>query len=214
MPPINQMAMALSYLAFLVASSKSFAAPITRTYDFTVNNIHDETGNNVLPPANPVVGSITVTFDPTLGLIANQTTGITVHSLNVTVSSPTAFSYSAANTDEIQIGGLDQGTGGLTEGTNDFLVDIFDASGPTPFFGNLDYTIFATTVATGQFSSFGPVSRADGTVTLEPAPVPEPTSLSILSAGIIESRRVSIFCALASFPKSRLSRIIGKGFSV
>ena len=173
-------------LQLLAVPAVSHAAPITRTYDFTANNIQDQTGNDVAPPVNPVVGSVTVTFDPALGPIANQTTGITVHSLNVTVGSPIAFSYNPANTDEIQIGGLDQGTGGLTDGLNDFLVDIFDASGATPFFGNLDYTILATTVATGQFSSFGPASRADGTVTVEPASaVPEPPELELFLAGCL-----------------------------
>ncbi len=160
------------------------AAPITRTYDVTVNNIHDLTGNNVAAPFNPVIGSFTVTFDPALDTIANQTSGLMVNSLNVTVGSPIAFSYSAANTDEVQIGGVDEGTGGLTDGLSDFLVDIFDASGPQPFFGNMDYTIFATTVESGQFSDFGPSSRADGTVTVVPAvAVPEPPMFALFLAG-------------------------------
>lgn len=171
--------------ALLMASSASFAAPITRTYGFTVVNVHDQTGNNVPTPVNPVAGSITITYDPGLGTITNQTTGITVHSLNVPVASPIAFSYSAANTDEIQIGGLDQGTGGLTDGVADFLLDIFDASGPTPFFGNMDYTIQATTVATGQFSDFAADSRADGSVTVAPVAVPEPASIAMFGVGLL-----------------------------
>jgi len=173
----------------LFASQQIFAAPvdaavITRTYDFTVNNVHDQTGNNVPAPVNPVFGSFTVTFDPTLGSIVNQTAGITVNSLNVTVASPIAFSYSAANTDEVQIGGLDQGTGGLTDGVSDFLLDIFDASGPQPFFGNMDYTIFATTIATGQFSDFAADTRADGTVTVVPAlAVAEPPMVVLFVMG-------------------------------
>lgn len=160
------------------------AAPITRTYDVTVNNVHDMTGNNVAAPFNPVIGSFTVTFDPALGTIVNQTNGVTVNSLNVTVGSPIAFSYSATNTDEVQIGGLDQGTGGLTDGLGDFLVDIFNASGPAPSFGKMEYTIFATTVATGQFSSFGPSSLADGTVTLVPGlAVPEPPMFALFLTG-------------------------------
>ena len=180
----------LSFSALMVAASASFAAPITRTYDFTVVNVHDQTGNNVPAPANPVVGSITVTYDPSLGTITDQTTGITVHNLNVPVASPIAFSYSAANTDEIQIGGLDQGTNGLTDGVADFLLDIFDASGPTPFFGNMDYTIQATTASTGQFSDFAADSRADGTVTLAPAAVPEPAPIAILGLGLLGLIRV------------------------
>ena len=170
---------------FLIASSVSFAAPITRTYDFTVVNVHDQTNNNVPAPANPVVGSITITYDPGLGTIINQTTGITVHSLNVSVASPIAFSYSAANTDEIQIGGLDQGTGGLTDGVADFLLDIFDASGPSPFFGNMDYTVQATTIPTGQFSDFAADSRSDGSVTVPAASVPEPLSIAVFGVGLL-----------------------------
>jgi hypothetical protein len=182
----------LSLSALLLASSTAFAAPITRTYDFTVVNVHDQTNNNVPAPANPVVGSVTITYDPALGTIINQTTGITVHSLNVAVASPIAFSYNAANTDEIQIGGLDQGTGGLTDGVADFLLDIFDASGPTPFFGNMDYTIQAATIATGQFSDFAANSRADGTVTVVPMAVAEPASIAIFGVGLfglIRTRR-------------------------
>lgn len=177
---------------FFAVLAVALALPIPRTYDFTVNNVRDTTGN-VAPPFNPVVGSITVTFDPALGVIVNQITDITVPSLNVTVASPIAFSYSAANTDELQIGGLDQGTGALTTGVSDFFLDIFDASGPIPFFGNLGYTTQATTAV------FAPSSRADGTVAVEPAPpVPEPATLALLLAGglaslVIYGRRNS-FC--------------------
>jgi len=171
--------------ALIIASSVSLAAPITRTYDFTVINVHDQTGNNVPAPVNPVAGSITITYDPSLGTITNQTAGITVHSLNVSVASPIAFSYSAANTDEIQIGGLDQGTGGLTDGVADFLLDIFDASGPSPFFGNMDYTVQATTISAGQFSDFAADSRADGSVTVAATGVPEPLSIAVLGVGLL-----------------------------
>jgi hypothetical protein len=176
---------ALGFLALALGlAMPAAAAPITRTYNVTVINVHDQTRNNVPTPVNPVVGSFTVTFDPALGTITNQTSGIAVNSLNVTVASPIAFSYSAANTDELQIGGLDQGTGGLTDGVSDFLLDIFDASGPQPFFGNMDYTIVGTTVATGQFSDFAADSRADGTVTVLPAlDVPEPSTLPLFVAG-------------------------------
>jgi hypothetical protein len=66
-------------------------------------------------------------------------------------------------------------------------VDIFDASGQQPFFGNMTYTISATTVATGQFSDFGPSSRADGTVTVVPGlAVPEPPmSVLFLAGGLL-----------------------------
>ncbi|HME26142.1 MAG TPA: hypothetical protein VKI44_33240 [Acetobacteraceae bacterium] len=137
-----------------------------------------------MPPVNPVVGSFTVTFDPALGAFSNRTTGIVVNSLNLLVASPIAFSYSPTNTYELQIGGLDQGTGGLTDGVNDFLVDIFDSTRAAPFFGDMAYTISATNVATGQFSSFGPLSRTDGTVTLVPAStVAEPPMFALLLAG-------------------------------
>src|SRR5258708_18068645 len=98
---------------FLLLPAVSLAAPITRTYDFTVNNIQDISTAHIAPPVSPVTGSITGTFDPALGVIANQTSGITVHSLNIPVSSAIAFGYRAANTDELQIVGLDQGTGSL-----------------------------------------------------------------------------------------------------
>jgi hypothetical protein len=176
---------ALALLVPLLAlSGPSLAAPITRTFDFVVTNIQDQTGNHVTPPANPVVGSITVTFDPALGGFSNRTTGIAVNSLNVAVASPVAFSFNPANTDEVQIGGLDQGTGGSTDGVNDFILDIFDAPDATPFFGNLDYTIFATSIATGEFSDFGPASRADGTVTIgTTTTVAEPPTAALYLAG-------------------------------
>ena len=169
---------ALTLLAFTCGQSllmpmDAGAVPITRTYDFMVNNVQDQTG--VPPPINPVVGSVTVAFDPALGLINNQTSGITVNSLNVPVASPIAFSYSAANTDELQIGGLDQGTSQLTEGVNDFLLDIFDASGALPFFGNMDYTSTSR-----PFSVFQPGSRADGTVSIGGVSVPEPSTLWLI----------------------------------
>jgi hypothetical protein len=181
----------LLILTFLTSTfllpGPAFASPITRTYDFTVTNVVDHTGNNVPVPVNPVIGSITVTFDPSLGTIINQTTSIIVNNLNITVGLPIAFSYNATNTDELQIGGLQGGTSSLTEGTNDFVLDIFNASGVMPFFGNLDYTILASSVATGQFSDFGPVSRTDGTVTVETTAVPGPIAGAGLPGLILAS---------------------------
>jgi len=56
----------------------------------------------------------------------------------------------------------------------------------TPFFGNLDYTIFATSIPTGQFSDFGPASRADGTVTVETTTaLAEPSTSALYLAGCL-----------------------------
>lgn len=174
---------AMAVLAIVLAVPAD-AVPITRTYNVTVNNVHDQTGNNVAAPANPVIGSFTVTFDPALLTIANQTTGITVNTLNVTVASPIALSYNHNNTDELQIGGLAGGTGGLTDGTADFLLDIFDAPNAAPFFGNMDYTIFATSAATGQFSDFAADIRADGILSVTAtAAIPDPPMLATILAG-------------------------------
>jgi hypothetical protein len=160
--------------------AQALASTITRTYDFIVSNIHDQTGNNVVAPVTTAIGSFTVTFDPALGTFSNQATGLTVNNFNVSVGSPIVFSYNPANTDELQFGGLNGGTASLTDGTSDFVLDIFGATGATPFFGNFDYTILATTAATGQFSDFAADSRADGIVTSTPLTVPGP----IVGAGL------------------------------
>ena len=44
----------------LAFPANSQASVITRTYDFTVMNVHDLTGNNVPAPVTTVAGSVTV----------------------------------------------------------------------------------------------------------------------------------------------------------
>lgn len=76
------------------------AALVTNTYDFTISNFRANDGLST-PPINPLIGSVTITFDPTRSYY-NETNGITLNSLNFPLKSPIAFNYDEYG---LQIGG-------------------------------------------------------------------------------------------------------------
>ena len=75
-------------LMFIQASAN--ASLITRTYDFSVEM-------EPSAPDSPVTGSVTITFDPTGGSLLNQTTGIILNDLNISLGSAISFDYDANN---------------------------------------------------------------------------------------------------------------------
>lgn len=70
------------------------AGLITWTFDITVSNFTREwiTGT---APVDPVMGSVTVTFGPSVDL-SETTANITLNSLNIALASPIAFRYDAS----------------------------------------------------------------------------------------------------------------------
>ena len=67
------------------------------------------------PPVDPVTGSFTITFDPTM-TYTDQTAGIKLTGLNIPLDSSLAFNYSPAGpvADGLVVGGLADGVCCLT----------------------------------------------------------------------------------------------------
>jgi hypothetical protein len=100
------------------------ATPITGTYGFSYS------GFNAGAPVDPVVGSITVTFDPAGGDIQEQTSGISLNSLNIPLGSAIGFSY-VTSSDALIFGGI-SGTVETVNGGDDFSFSIHGDSTLTP----------------------------------------------------------------------------------
>ena len=125
------------------AAGAASAAVITDTFTFTAAGFQSAFGQPV--PVDPVTGSVTVTFDPTQTYF-NQTAGITMNSLNLTLDSsavsfnysPTATSFSdgsALDAGELIIGGAELGAAlvQISPTTqNDFYVHIDNAATAPP----------------------------------------------------------------------------------
>ncbi|MBU6499784.1 MAG: PEP-CTERM sorting domain-containing protein, partial [Rhodospirillales bacterium] len=122
-------------------------------------------------PVDPVTGSFTVTYDPTL-TYSNDTADITLSSLNITLDPTFGFSYSSS-LNQMFVGSTLNDVAGVVGGTNDFSLTISTAS-TTPTFGFLQY-------AQGTDSVF---QTTTGTVTPSVS-VPEPASMAVLGAGLV-----------------------------
>jgi hypothetical protein len=135
-------------VGFAIALS-SFAAAtagtVTETYNFTLNDLTDVSGNSVSAPVSPVTGSFTVTFDPEMSY-NNETSGIVENSLNVPIDGKLAFNYFYTGNPNapqfMSIGGdnsvttCGNGAGNICAGTNDFVLQLafanaFSAGSPT-----------------------------------------------------------------------------------
>jgi len=148
-------------------------------------------------PTDPVTGSFTITFDPTM-TYADSTSGITLNSLNISLGSALAFNYSPSSqtvdgttyaAGELVVGGIGDGAGDVTfsPATNDFwlFVNTFTTS---PSFDQVGYA----QVAAGNNLFF--TTNQTGSVSVEPAPVPIPAAgwllLSALAGlGLVSQRK-------------------------
>lgn len=156
-------------LGFLALAQPADAAVITRTFQFSATNFGLIVGSG--SPVPSVIGSYTVTWDNAIAL-TNQTTGITQNSLNISLGSAPAWSYFLSGT--MQIGGIANGTGGVSFASSDFTLQIVTAAG-TPTFGNFLYSqspVGATFVST------------TGTVSLVTA-APEPMTAALFGSALV-----------------------------
>jgi hypothetical protein len=163
--------------AFLVASIVSAnAGIITKQVDFSISGIGAVT---------PVTGSFTISLDPSLAYF-DQTSGLVMHSLNLTVGSPVTFDYLPIG-ERLLIGGAQSGNNGITSGGYDFLI-AFSQLFTTPQFVTMGYFQGGDQPSIGAFSSPGVV----GQVSAKDVDVPEPVTLSLFGAGfagLIAARR-------------------------
>ena len=160
---------AFSLLALLALSARPAQANIiTLNYDFTASDF------GAGAPVDPLTGTFSVTFDDAVDH-ADETTGVTITNLNLTLGSVPAFSYLRA-LDRLWVGGLFQHAEGISSGTGDVTIVIFDAStGSTS--GEIVYSRIGTI---GLFETENlTLTPRDAT-----SPVPEPASLTLLGVGL------------------------------
>jgi hypothetical protein len=92
---------------------------------------------NAPAPVDPVTGSFTLSFDPTLDY-TDSTTGISLTSLNIALGSTLSFTYNHTS-DFLQVGGLFDGAGTIqiAPSTDDFFLQIFGLGAGAPTFNQL-----------------------------------------------------------------------------
>jgi hypothetical protein len=148
------------------------AATLTRTFDFI------GTGPFFPDPAptDPMTGSFTVTFDPTLA-VTDQTAGVTLHALNVSADSQIGYDYDPV-LDRLTVGGMENGAAAVFGFSNDWGVYIGGAAGLTPTLFVAYYTT-ATIVSPFQTET-GSLAFQDGGAG---GGVPEPGVWAYLLSG-------------------------------
>ena len=172
----------------LITNGAAQADIVTLDIEFEANTFQVGSGPDA-PPVDPVLGSLTLTFDSDL-VYTDETSGITLNSLNIALGSALSFSYDpAAGTfpaGTLRVGGLHAGSDVIifNPSTNDFWLYINDIVG-TPAFQQLGYT--QTSVSSNNL--FFTINQT-GSVTVTSS-VPEPSlgGLLLLAAPVIFSWR-------------------------
>jgi hypothetical protein len=157
--------------AALLAGSAS-ATVLSHTYSFTVWDLTNYEGD--VPPVDPVIGSVALTLD-TSQTVIDQTTGITLKSLNIALGSPIAFTY-YSDGDFLLIGGLQNTVSSVEGQSDDFLVMIFDVT-TNPYIWWLAYSQVGDTG--NNFFNLTSPPRA----TLSVTPAPEPATWAFMLLG-------------------------------
>jgi hypothetical protein len=176
----------------LIATLPAKAASVTDDVTFSASGFTSfPTG--VTPPTDPVTGSFTITFDPTLSYTDLTTEGssITLGSLNITLGSALSFCYSptaytcsgsAFSAGELVVGGSNAGAATVIYGpgadtTNDFTLQLSSfTSSPV-----MTLLLYAQTSNDSTFfdSSVGSVS-----VTPVVSATPVPAALPLFATGL------------------------------
>lgn len=159
--------LAATFLAASLVSAN--AGVITKQVDFSISDIG---------VVDPVTGSFAVSLDPSQTYV-DQTAGLAIKSLNLSVSSPFGFNYSPIS-GMLILGATQNGVAGLSSLTYDFtlLIDHFLTA---PQFFALDY------IQGGASGYFG--DRFHGMVVVNQLSVqdvqdiPEPITLSLFGVG-------------------------------
>jgi len=163
-------------LSLALSGAAAHAAIITETVSFTA------TGFGQDAPVDPVSGSFTFTFDPTLDF-PNNTPGVTVNDLNLPISGNAEFSYAKApNLPEGELSIILGNGQCLAAGC--FELDFatpanafFSGNGSGVFTGD-DFAFYdAPTLGGEQFQA------STGTYTVTSGAVPEPATWAVIVVG-------------------------------
>jgi PEP-CTERM motif len=172
----------------LCAGSQAQAALEKFDVSFTAGGFTSAYGQPA--PEDPVTGSFTIVFDPTL-TYTDSTTAITQTSLNIVSDSALSFDYSPTGNanglaDELVVGGLENSAGAvqIDPSTNDFYLHIYTFTA-SPEFQQLGYSQTTYGAAYWYNNPLGVEGPAFGygTVTVTEVPVPEPSTWAMLLLG-------------------------------
>lgn len=164
---------ALAAAMMLGTGSAASAATVVKKFDFTATGF-----TPVGAPVNPVIGSITIEFDPTVS-VSQSTSGITLNSLNIAMGSPLMFSFNPGFFGLMSIGGT-QGSDGVQHGTNDFAFSFFYADTATPQIPLFFYS------QVGHMNAYETRNVALSVSVVEPGgpgAVPEPAAWALMIGG-------------------------------
>lgn len=137
---LTKIATAVAMIAATLALSSvaANATPITRTYSFSAADfVCVGPGCPATVPVSPVVGSITVTFDPMGPPVSNSTDDVFLNSININVG---ALAKRYTLPDTLTLGGAINQAGGLNSFTDDFQLYIENASSSSPTASLLSFT--------------------------------------------------------------------------
>jgi PEP-CTERM motif len=141
-------------------------------------------------PEDPVTGSFTIVFDPTL-TYTDSTAGITQTSLNIVSDSALSFDYSPTGNgngfaDELVVGGIEDGAGSVqyAPSTNDFILHIYTFT-TGPVFQQVVYsqTTYSDALWYNDPMGVGGPEIGYGSVTVTEVPVPEPSTWAMMGLG-------------------------------
>jgi PEP-CTERM motif len=175
---------ATAVFAFINASSAN-AAMQTFDVSFSATGFTSQFGQ---PPVQPVVGSFTITFDPTL-TYTDATAGITLHTLDIALSSSLSFDYSPTGNangaaGELVVGGVADGACCVifNPPSNDFWLQILTFT-TAPVFNQLGYSQSSTGTQSLFFTDL--TNGGSGSVTVQSVTpgVPEPSTWAMMLLG-------------------------------
>ena len=158
----------------------------TVSYDVTFSATNFASAYGQAAPTDPVMGSFQITFDPTQ-TYTDDTSAITLQSLNIALSSALSFDYSPTDNsngaaDELVVGGVLNGatTVQYNPPTDDFWLHI-NTFTVSPTFQQVGYSQTSLGSANLFYTSGTP--GQDGSVTV--TAVPELSTWAMLIAGFV-----------------------------
>jgi hypothetical protein len=166
---------ACGLVAMLFAASGANAAAVTETFNFSGTQFISV--NSIAPPVDTVTGSFTLTYDPTQSY-TDATTGITLNSLNIPLSSAISFSYDPT-THFLVVGGASDGAGSIfiqPASSSDFYLNIQNFT-TNPTVEQLGYV--ESSIPDGYFYT---PANDPGSIT---AAVPEPSTWAMMILGFV-----------------------------
>jgi hypothetical protein len=184
---VKYAALAATAVFALISASSANAALLTFDVSFSATGFTSQFNQ---PPVQPVVGSFTITFDPTL-TYTDATSGITLHTLDIALSSVLSFDYSPTGNangaaGELVVGGAADGACCVifNPPSNDFWLQILTFT-TAPVFNQLGYSQSSTGSASLFFTDAA--NGGSGSVTVQnvtPTPgVPEPSTWAMMLLG-------------------------------